>query len=856
MVSNASKLHASQTAQKPSSPYRNLPLDTASTRIIGALHQYQGMVLLTGEAGVGKSYLLQRCEAEAGEMLFVTLSNPHLDFPDIINYLCAKLDLSTLSSNAEVQIQVLLEALALSALERQIIVLVIDDAHLLHSDVIARLHNFVATPALPSECLQIVLSGQPELEGKLAQAGVLGKIATRCRLGSLSAVEASSFIYHWFANSAENYGKLIPTPPVIESIAQYAHGIPRTIALLCDAMLLTASLGNTGELTPELVDDAARSCFLTKTASTDPHPPAPFIVAHDPLSLGFPDLGLGFDFDLEETVKTDQVSSDWSLLNAALPAEVPPAALAAELAIADHQPQLRSLSAAASWFAELLTDVECKQERKETQIRALMQHFLNHYQHLLHNHSASLQPSALEQRLASLHASAQPLLLSVAAPVTAVLEGTLHVLLLNPSWWMYREIRLRLRSADLQLADDGQSAPLRLLDGHDAWVLSFPFRRLHQEALALWLELELCDHRGAWSAYANQQEMRLDVPAPHAEQWAAPSVIGGDAFWPSEQGEDLWQYTLPLEMEAYAEQTQHLRTQHPQTLHRGTPLTRALLLPLNPKQAPARIELVSRPLMIFGRQSAVGGTGFGDFTLGLVPKYGQISRLHCAVCALGDQLVLLAASDQGYTYTGCNGERLAAGQWRALEHGAVLDICDLYRLHLSLAWDNEREESAWNPQEARERFGHYLLDLVEVLHQRDQQADSHALRAHIRNRYLHLLHMQERVSELNGVGTSGTLLYARFLRDDVAAQQIAHYYVPKWLPIGSAAEDGLRLRAPDVQAHHAELMFRDGCYWLQNLGAPASVQVGCHGLATNEVLALAVGDTLAIGTVRLRFEGF
>jgi predicted component of type VI protein secretion system len=59
-----------------------------------------------------------------------------------------------------------------------------------------------------------------------------------------------------------------------------------------------------------------------------------------------------------------------------------------------------------------------------------------------------------------------------------------------------------------------------------------------------------------------------------------------------------------------------------------------------------------------------------------------------------------------------------------------------------------------------------------------------------------------------------------------------------------------------VKPHHAELLFRDGMYWLQNLAASGSVQVGCHGLATNEVLALAAGDTLTIGSVKFTFEGY
>jgi hypothetical protein len=55
---------------------------------------------------------------------------------------------------------------------------------------------------------------------------------------------------------------------------------------------------------------------------------------------------------------------------------------------------------------------------------------------------------------------------------------------------------------------------------------------------------------------------------------------------------------------------------------------------------------------------------------------------------------------------------------------------------------------------------------------------------------------------------------------------------------------------------HAELLFRGGMYWIQNLAGPGLVQVGCHGLATNEVLALEAGDVLNIGAARFEFETY
>jgi len=81
-------------------------------------------------------------------------------------------------------------------------------------------------------------------------------------------------------------------------------------------------------------------------------------------------------------------------------------------------------------------------------------------------------------------------------------------------------------------------------------------------------------------------------------------------------------------------------------------------------------------------------------------------------------------------------------------------------------------------------------------------------------------------------------------------------WAPKWVSVGSSPQVGLRIEAEGVSPHHAELLFRDGMYWIQNLAAPDSVRVGHHGLATNEVLALEAGDVLMIGTARFTFEAY
>jgi type II secretory pathway predicted ATPase ExeA len=922
---------------KPKDPkdyYRNANFDAACADILDGIRERRGFILLTGEAGVGKTLVLRRCMADADDIRFIRLVNANLDFPDILNYLCASLELPVDGLDAERQKRLLLDALATQARRNRTIALLVDDAQHLPDDVLLRLQEFVETPAMPSQRLQVVLVGLPEIADKLDRPELRhlrDSIRVRCQLERLSGLEIGLFIDHQF-EVAGRVGSSLLSPAAVERIGVYCKGVPRAIAILCDTVLLFASLQSERDITTALVDEAAQSCFLGEQSGlgADTRSDQSGVSAPEALpaadSVDF-DLDLSeFDFSFDHDEQTMRAKSPVAAVPDAepvvraegnpplAPADQPDIPMATEqarsveafLAEADPLFDLSDTVVSASQdkptlvapsppspplrdFIQLLDELSGKLSRNDSRDQEALHYFRNRYLRLAQGGEPA-RSREFEQRITRLVEIQQPVYVGLATTVKAAAgqDGALCVLLINPTWWLYREIRLRLRSTELVFANDGKIPPLRLLDGRDAQVayLNYRYPLAGSAQSTLWLELDLCDHRGEWSAYDGRFQVRLDFPGRTSGDGSGETAAAGpsDRFWPEPLtavplsgawlladstttgdvvglgGNDTGDLvcTFPLELEADAARTNSLRAATEHALGRGTPLTRALLLATDPSQAPARIELVSRPFMIFGRHSSTAGTGFGDFTLGFVPKYTRISRLHCVVCALGDQLAIMPASDLGHTYTGRNRQRLAQGRWEFLETDDTLEICDLYRLKLVLAWDRKWEHvpTSWDPRQPREKFGHYLLDLVEVLRQRDQQAGTDELRKTLRNRYLNLLRVQDRVAQLNGVGNPGSLLYARFEREDSARRQIIHFYIPKWVSLGSSAQAGLRIEAENVKPHHAELLFRDGMYWIQNLAEPGSVRVGHHGLATNEVLALEVGDVLMIGSAQFTFEAY
>lgn len=889
---------------KPKDPrefYRNADFDTACAAILQGIRARQGFMLLTGAAGLGKSLTLRRCMAEADDVRFILLGNAHLDFPEILNYLGADLGLPGGDLDAEPQGQRLLDALIEHASRGQAVALLIDDAHHLRAGVLRRLWEFVEGLAVPADQrLQVVLAGLPEIEGKLRQPElrpIQESFQVYCRLERLNEVETGLFIAQQLSVAGCTDSHLF-SPAVVERVAHYCQGTPRAIALLCDTVLLFASLQAEREIVSAMVDEAAQICFLgdyaaaaSPPAGIAPPGPAGGGDEFDLAPMGS-DLDLGFDFAADEMPAAEQPIA--ATVAGAMPPVAPAEAPAPQPAVVDVGSEPAPLETIPGSppavlpplrpFLQLLDEIAVQQNRQGARDRETFREFRQRYQWLARG-GPPRWLARYEQRMTRLAETEQSVLVALAVTPHAAPApgGVLCALLMNPTWWLYREIRVRLRSSNLEFANGGQMISLRLLDGRDAQpvYLEYQWGRANPGLATLQLELDLLDHRGTWHAYRSPDEIRLVPPHQGEAGWGAGVDVvpdsGRDRFWPDAPasradavalagpiaaGASGMAFTLPLELIADDERTHRLRaaaTAARQALGRGTALSRALLLSADSTQVPARIELVSRPFIILGRYNPATGAGFGDFALGFVPKYTRISRLHAAICALGDQLALMPASDQGRTYTSRNGQRLKCGRWRLLENDDSLDICDLYRLKLTLVRSQSREHGPppdWDPQGLRDKLGRYLIDLVEVLRQCDRHSDNEDARVELRNRYVKLMLMQDRVAELNDIGNPGALLYARFERDDVASRQVVHYYVPKWLSLGSSPQAGLRITADGVAPLHAELLFRGGMYWIQNLAGPGSVQVGCHGLATNEVLALEAGDVLNIGAARFEFEAY
>src|SRR6185295_2507790 len=193
----------------------------ALAQLLYGVRERKGFIVLTGEIGTGKTTLLR------------TLLS-RLDADTHVAYI----------HNSALEIEGLFELNEfLIDQHRQGLspVLVIDEAQnlsLATLEAVRLLSNFETSS---QKLMQILLVGQPELRDKLnvpELRQLKQRIGLRCHIGPLSPEETRLYIRHRLRIAGATDAGIF-TDAAIQRIAEYSHGTPRVINIVCDHCLLS-----------------------------------------------------------------------------------------------------------------------------------------------------------------------------------------------------------------------------------------------------------------------------------------------------------------------------------------------------------------------------------------------------------------------------------------------------------------------------------------------------------------------------------------------------------------------------------------------------------------------------------------
>ncbi len=238
----------------------------------------KGFVLLTGDVGTGKTTLLNVFVQWLAEQSAATafVFNPRLGPDEFVEFMMADFGVpcSTRSKSER------LIALNHWLLERQRAnepaVLIVDEAQQLGVDTLEELRLLTNLETPTQKLLQIVLSGQRELEGVLARPSLRQlkqRISLRCKTLPLSSSQTMEYIARRVQVAGGNANHIF-RPESYEPIHRYSQGIVRLVNLLCENALMGAYCDDETMVGPQHVEQAAKDLELEIA-------PAPYVAVAD-----------------------------------------------------------------------------------------------------------------------------------------------------------------------------------------------------------------------------------------------------------------------------------------------------------------------------------------------------------------------------------------------------------------------------------------------------------------------------------------------------------------------------------------------------------------------------------------------
>jgi general secretion pathway protein A len=232
----------------------------------------RGLTLLVGDAGTGKTTLVQAMLAELQDTphTIVGINNPTLTRDEFYEHLTHALGLSVGAAASKTQF---LFELRRELIERvksgRFTSVIVDEAqsapfHLLEE---IRLLGNIETPT--SKLLNVVLAGQPELADRLNDPSLRQlkqRVSLRCKLGPFDLPNTAAYIAGRLRIAGGNAAEIFTQKAVI-AVYEASGGLPRTINVICDNSLIGGFAAQSKPVTAQIVADVCRDFDITTDRS-------------------------------------------------------------------------------------------------------------------------------------------------------------------------------------------------------------------------------------------------------------------------------------------------------------------------------------------------------------------------------------------------------------------------------------------------------------------------------------------------------------------------------------------------------------------------------------------------------------
>lgn len=250
----------------PAFLYKSRFHEEALANLIYGVSSRKGFIMLTGEVGTGKTTLLEclRDYLTGHDIPFGFIFNSRLTPGQLFEMIAYDFDLQC-DRTSKTETLFALNNLLLERANRNVTTaLIVDEAQNLDMEVLEEIRMLGNLENRRGKMIQIILSGQPELDKKLEEPAcrqLRQRIGLQCRLRAFTAAETGEYIATRLARAGMAEQTVFP-PDLVAEIHRRTQGIPRLINLVSDNLLLTAFAEQTRQATIAMLDDVSRDMGL------------------------------------------------------------------------------------------------------------------------------------------------------------------------------------------------------------------------------------------------------------------------------------------------------------------------------------------------------------------------------------------------------------------------------------------------------------------------------------------------------------------------------------------------------------------------------------------------------------------
>lgn len=240
----------------------------ALTTLRYALQSRKGLTVLTGEAGLGKTTLLQVAFAEQADLptRLLVIKNPSLTRAEFLEALTHEFALGSAAAASKTVLLRSLERTLLESRERGIYVaLIVDEAHTMPWDLLEEIRLLGNIETTAGKLLTTILVGQPELSARLDEPALRQlkqRVALRCELLPLTHREVCEYVATRTKVAGNRAGDLF-TRDALALIHKQSQGIPRMVNVICDNALVSGFACGQRPVGVELVREVCRDFHLS-----------------------------------------------------------------------------------------------------------------------------------------------------------------------------------------------------------------------------------------------------------------------------------------------------------------------------------------------------------------------------------------------------------------------------------------------------------------------------------------------------------------------------------------------------------------------------------------------------------------